>query len=42
MFSLSINFISGIMLGIEFYEDPEDDLKLVVIDLLIVRIMIGN
>lgn len=38
-FSISINLITGMMLGIEFAEDEEDNSKHMVLDLLILRFM---
>jgi hypothetical protein len=38
-FSISFNFITGMMLGIEFVTDEEEGSKHMVIDLLILRLM---
>lgn len=42
-FSVGLNFITGMMLGIEFArdEDEENPSKYMVIDLLIVRFVLG-
>jgi len=39
---MTINFelISGVMCGIEFFDDSETELSVVILDLLIFRIMI--
>lgn len=42
-FSISLNFITGAMIGIEFThgDDEEDNGRYMVIDLLIVRLVFG-
>ena len=37
---VDISLIGGIMLGIEFLEDPEENCFYIIIDLLIVRVII--
>ena len=36
---IELNFISGIMLGVEYIQDPEDETHYLVVDLLFVRIL---
>ena len=38
---IDINLISGIMLGAEYVQDPEDGTNYIVVDLLFVRILFG-
>lgn len=38
---IDINLISGIMLGLEYVQDPEDGTNYIVVDLLFVRILFG-
>jgi hypothetical protein len=38
-FSIGLNFITGVMLGLEFVTDEED--KYLVVDLLILRLTVG-
>jgi hypothetical protein len=38
-FSITYNFITGMMLGIEFVTDEEEGAKHMVLDLLILRLM---
>ena len=37
---VQFNFITGMMLGLEFFTDEEDDISYLIIDLLILRTMI--
>jgi len=38
-FSISVNLITGVMLGVEFVTDDENNSRHMVIDLLILRLM---
>jgi hypothetical protein len=39
---VQINFIMGVNLGFEFVEDVDDDISWLVIDMFILRFMIGK
>ena len=38
---LNFDIVSGVMVGIEFIYDEEDSLNWIVLDLFIIRIMLG-
>jgi hypothetical protein len=38
-FSIDLNFITGVMLGLEFVSDEESNSRHMVLDLLIIRVL---
>jgi hypothetical protein len=39
--TIELSLIAGVMMGIEFVQDPEDGTNFVVVDFLFVRILFG-
>ena len=39
--SIDLNFITGMMLGLEYVQDPEEEVNYLVVDILFVRLLIG-